>query len=89
MSRLWRMTLHSVSPFVRAHEGRRACGEDHLYRSDCVIFYTNGRLACGPRVLQVGHHRRRFRSKRKSRLLLITKSRRFGRFIDDIMGYPF
>ena len=24
----------------------RAPGEDHLYRSDCVIFYTTGRLAC-------------------------------------------
>lgn len=86
--KLWRL-IYNVSPFVRSHEGRRAHGEDHLYRSDCVIFYTNGRLACGPRVPVVGQRRRKLRCKHHRRVMPSLKSRRFGRFIDDAMGIPF
>lgn len=56
----------------------RNLGESYAYRSEFVIWYTNGRLACGPRVLQIkpGIDERRI-SRHKRRFTLHPFSNRF------------
>lgn len=50
-----------------------SCGRDHQWRSDVVMFYTDSRLSCGPRVVgpDARKMRKRARPTPRGRLLAL------------------
>lgn len=70
--------------------GWRCRGEEHSYRSDFAIFYTNGRIACGPRVQQPFARCPRGRRRGQNRRPRLKKaSFRFSSFMHGHLGIPF
>lgn len=68
-----------MNKFSEARHGYRCPGEDHAYRSDVVIFYTNGRLACGVRVNSVVRDFKRIRYAKQMRKSVVTRYLRSSR----------